>query len=178
MSLIFSLLSLNDEDFDKHPRSWICVRGNKMLELVNVIEKEIIKDKGTNREQISKLISKNLYCNNVSIKNILRGKSSFYPIPILIHLCKMSKKEKYYLKIIEEYIEDLKVNSASAKPIRALKSLTPSLSKIVGAFCADGSLSMQFVISSKNKENLEELKIIEGLAVKYSLSRKEFYVSI
>ena len=80
MSNNFSLLSLNDNYWDKHPRSWICISGENIKEIVSKIEKEIIEKRKTNREQISKLIAGNLNCNYVSIKNFLRGDITFYTL--------------------------------------------------------------------------------------------------
>src|SRR3989344_3500997 len=102
MSNIFNLMLLNIKDLDKHPRSWICIKGDKIKGIIAEIEEEIIKKHETNREQISRRISKEINCNFVSIKNLLRGKSKFYPIPIIIELCKISGKEKKYISIIEK----------------------------------------------------------------------------
>jgi hypothetical protein len=174
MSNIFSLLSLNLE-CDKHPRSWICISGRNIPKIISKIEKEIIKKDKTNREQISKFIGKKISCNYVSIKKILRGENNFYPIPIILTLCELANN-KSYLGKLEEDIEYLKVNSASAKPIKALSRLTPNLAKIIGAFCADGSLSMQFVVSSKNKFQLEKLK--NWGKIQESKARGEYYIAI
>src|SRR3989344_1622069 len=157
MSSNFSLWSLNDKDLDKHPRSWICIKGKNIKNIISKIEEDIITNKKTNREQISRLISQKLSCNFVSIKNVLRGKAEFYPIQIILELTTLSKN-KGYKRILENSTEYLKVNSASAKPIKASKYLSNNFSKIIGAFCADGSFSVQFVISSKNKNQIEQIK--------------------
>ncbi len=174
MSSKFSLLSLNLE-CDKHPRSWICISGKNIPQIISKIEKEIIKKDKTNREQISKIIANKLHCNNVSIKNILRGKGKFYPIQVILILCELANNESYLGKL-EGYTEYLKVNSASAKSIKASRELTPNLAKTIGAFCADGSLSMQFIISSKDKFKLETLKKLGK--VQESTSRREYYIAI
>ena len=180
MSIKFNLLLLNDENLDKHPRSWICIKGENIKDIIFKIEKEIIRNKKTNREQISKLLSQKLLYNHVSIKNILRGKNEFYPLPVVLKLIKLSKKENNYKKTIEDSIEYLKVNSASSKPIKAPKKLSKILSKILGAFCADGSLSIQFVISSKDKEILEKFKFkfIKNPLIKKSVMRNEYYIAL
>lgn len=178
MSSRFNLLSLNIKELDKHPRSWICISGKNIKNIISEIEREIIKKHCTDRENLSKLISRNISCNFVSIKKILRGAGKFYPIPIILELCKLSQDERDYIKRLEEEIECLKVNSASAKPVKASKCLSPNLAKIIGAFCADGSLSMQFVISNKNKEDFEKLDISKGYNVGESPSRKEYYIAI
>lgn len=178
MNSNFSLLLLNDKYLDKHPRTWICINGGKIKEIISKIEKVIIKNKRTNREQISRLLSRYLNCNYVSIKKVIRGTRPFYPIPIILELCKLTDKEEYYKGVVEKNIKYLKVNSASAKPIKAPKELSSTLAKIMGAFCADGSLSVQFVVSSKNKKSLEKVNILNNMKIKQSLVRKEHYVAL
>jgi hypothetical protein len=175
MNSKFNLLSLNIKEFDKHPRSWICVAGENIPKIISKIEKEVIKGEKTNREQISKKIAMKLNYNHVSIKNILRGKDKFYPIPIILNLCKLVKNRDFIQKL-ERNIVYLKVNSASAKPIRALRSLTQNLAKIIGAFCADGSLSLQFIISAKNESELKKLE--KWGKIQKSASRREYYIAI
>jgi len=178
MSSNFSLWSLNDKDLDKHPRSWICIKGKNIKNIISKIEEDIITNKKTNREQISRLISQKLSCNFVSIKNVLRGKAEFYPIQIILELTTLSKN-KGYKRILENSTEYLKVNSASAKPIKASKYLSNNFSKIIGAFCADGSLSVQFVISSKNKNQIEQIKDNFNISsIKISSARKESYLAL
>jgi len=180
MSINFNLLLLNDKYLDKHPRSWICIKGKNLKNIISKIEKEIIKNKKTNREQISKELSQKLFCNFVSIKNILRGKNQFYPLPMILELIKLTKKKNNYKKVIKNAIEYLKVNSASSKPIKSPNILSKNIAKIIGAFCADGSLSMQFVLSNKDKQIIEKntLKFIENPLIKKGLSRKEYYVPL
>ena len=176
MSTKFNILSLNNIYWDKHPRSWICISGKKVKYIISKIEKEIKEERTTNREQISRLIAKRLNCNYVSIKRLLQGNIKFYPIPIVLKLCHLSNNEKAYKSHLEESIEYLKVNSASSKPVKAVKKLSKDLAKIMGAFCADGSLSVQFVISSKNETELDKLNGFGD--IKKSHPRKEYYVSI
>lgn len=175
MSNNFNLWLLNNKDLDRHPRSWICINGKEIDKIIADIEYKIIKKNKTNREQISHKLAKTLNCNHSLIKNILRGTNTFYPLPIVVELCNLIGKFNYYRTLIEKNIEYFKVNSASAKPIKASKKVSKTLSKILGAFCADGSLSMQFVISSNNKEKFKEINISK---VRYSVSRKEYYVPI
>jgi len=174
MSNIFNLWLLNIES-DKHPRSWICINGKELKETISKIEKEVIKKCSLNREQLSKIIAKNLNINHVSIKNLLR-KGKFYPIPFILELCKLSQTENFYKKEILKETEFLKVNSASSKPIKAVKGISKNLAKIIGSFCADGSLSIQFVVSSKKEEELEQIKNLGK--IRRSPSRREFYIAI
>lgn len=177
MNNTFNLFLLNKES-DAHPRSWICISGKNIKEIISEIEMKIINKKKINREQISKLISKNLVYNHVSIKNLLRGKVNFYPIPVILELCKISEEENKYKDKLHDSIDFLKINSASGKPIKAVKLLSKNLAKIIGTFCADGSLSVQFIISHKNKEKLLSLEKYCSYKIKYSFPRKEYYLAI
>lgn len=178
MSSNFSLLSLNIKEWDKHPRTWICIGGKDIRINIEKMEREILKTKSLTREGLSGILEKSLNCNKNTMKNILRGSYLYYPIPVVIKLFELLDKNKDYKKNIENNIQYLKVNSASAKTISAPKVLSKTLAKIIGAFCADGSLSIRFVISSKNKEKLEEISKEHKLIIKNSQSRKEYYVAI
>lgn len=179
MSIIFNPLLLSNK-MDRHPRSWICIKGEPIKEIVWELEEEIVAEKKITREEISRIISKSLFCNHVSMKNLLRGKRKFYPIPFILELCNLSRRSNFYENKIKQSIEELKVNSASAKPIKAIKRLSRNIAKIIGAFCADGSLSLQFVIANKNKEELRNIKKIfqEILSIKKSESRNQYYVTV
>jgi len=151
-------LSLLHQSIDTHPRSWICLKGLRLKRLINRLEKDVLKSQGYCRESLSKKLSARLHCSYGVIKRILQGKSEFYPIPIILELSKMSSNRRRVLKNIKENIEYLKVNSASAKPIRAVSQLSENLAKILGAFMADGSLSIQIVIAAPCLEDLKTIK--------------------
>lgn len=181
MSKDFSLLLLHFPT-DKHPRTWVSVKGKKMNSIVRELEKEVLKKKKLTRESLSKEIAGTFSCARGVIKRILQGKTLFYPIPIIIELTKRTKRQKYFLHQIENGITYLKINSASAKPVRAVKKLTKNLAKIIGAFMADGSLSVQIVFAAPTKKGLTEIKLaFEKLNIKYSAgyskARLQHYVS-
>ncbi|MFZ2356566.1 MAG: hypothetical protein WAW67_01920, partial [Candidatus Omnitrophota bacterium] len=181
MSIIFNLLLLHKE-YDVHPRSWICIKGNEIEKLVLKLEIEIKSQNNINREELSKIISKRLNCSYTVIKKVLQGNREFYPIAVILEMANLCKSKKKYLDKITERIEFLKVNSASSKPVIALKTLTIDLAKIIGAFMADGSLSYQIIVASKNHEGLYEAKkTLKKLNFKvseaYSNARKEYFIS-
>lgn len=175
----FNLLSLHKE-YDIHPRSWICIKGNEIKELVFELENEIKLQYSITREELSRLISKKFNCSHTVVKKILQGKKDFYPIPVILEMTRLCKN-KIYLSKIAERIEFLKVNSASSKSVTGIKTLKIDLAKIVGAFMADGSLSYQIIIASKNHDiedvenTLKELKV--RFSGSYSKTRKEYFIS-
>lgn len=179
MSNNFNLLLIN-ENCDNSPRSWICIKGGKIKEICANLEEEIIERRNLNRERISKRIAKSLSCNYVSIKNILRGANEFYPIPVILELCNLSKKRDYHKKKIEKSIGWLKVNSASAKPIKVPRRITKTLAKIIGAFCADGSLTINVTIAHNCEKQMKRIKKILKIhkKIKKSASRKQHYLTI
>lgn len=180
MSNKFNLFILQ-RNYDKHPRSWICVSGENIKQTIYELEKKIENKYNINREELSRVISKDLSCSLGVIKQLFQGKKNFYPIPVILKICNMYKRKNYIRKIYSE-ITSLKLNSASAKPVKALKMLNKELAKIIGAFMADGNMSYQITIPIKTKENLTNVKKeLNGLKIKftegYSKSRKEYFVS-
>ncbi len=177
----FDLFNL-DKDIDMHPRSWICIKGNGIKNIVNEIEQKIILSKNLSRESISKLLSKKLKCSFTSFKRLLRDESEFYPLPFIKELIKLCN-DNNYLYLIKSKIEYLKVNSASSKQVKAIKTLTKDLCKIIGAFMADGSLTVTIMFASKDTKNLQKLKSdLTKLSVHYNewncKSRKEYNISV
>ena len=182
MSRKFNLLLLHQPE-DIHSRTWICLKKPELKTIVENLEKNILEDQGWCREELSREIAYRLYCSHTVIKWILQGKREFYPIPIIFGLLKFSKNRREFLKEIKKNTEYLKVNSASAKPVRAVHKLSENSAKILGAFMADGSLSIQVVIATPYSKNLEEIKKrLTKLRIRYSTgnapSRNQYYISI
>lgn len=181
MSKIFNLFLLHKK-YDIHPRSWICVNGNSIREIITDLENEVKMKNNINREQIAKIISKKLGCSHSIIKRLLQSKKGYYPLPVILQLAELSKNKKCHLNRIHKRIEFLKVNSASSKPVKAVRNISIKLSKILGAFMADGSLSYQVVISSKEEKRLATVKELLGelkmsFSESYSRARKEYFIS-
>ena len=182
MSKEFNLLSLHQPE-DIHPRTWICLKGLRLKTIFKNLENDALRDQGWRREKLSKELANRLGCAHTTIKGILQGKHEFYPIPIILELLKFSKNKKKFLREFKKDIEYLKVNSASAKPVRAVYKLNGNLAKILGAFMADGSLSIQVVIATVHLKGLEETKKrFKKMRIRYSAgnapSRNQYYISI
>jgi len=181
MSKKFNLWLLH-KLIDIHPRSWICVNGDRVNEFVYDLERTILNEKNITREKLSHIIANKLGCHFAIIKRLLQGKTEFYPIPVLLELCKLTKNGNKILSKIHSNIKYLKVNSASSKPLKSTKKLTIDLCKIIGAFMADGSLSFQLTIESKNESDLKlienKLKILKyKFSKSYSKKRAKFFLS-
>lgn len=177
----FNLFSLHWE-IDKHPRSWICIKGKELKHIVKEMEDKIILERKISREELSKLLSKKLGCCFTSFKRILRGQSEYYPIPFIKEMVSLSN-EKKYLKQIHSRIQFLKINSASSKEFLAVKGLNEYLVKILGAFMADGSLTVTIMFASKNRSKLKPIKkSLKNKNINYNQwfckSREEHSISI
>lgn len=177
----FDIFNLN-RDIDKHPRSWICIKGEGIKDIISEIEAKMIKEKGFSRESLAKLLSKRLNCNLNSFKRLFRREKEFYPIPFIKELVGISGDKEYFNKIHFK-IEHLKVNSAISKEVRSIKKLIPDLCKILGAFMADGSLTMTISFASKNKFDLKlPKKVLKKFNMHYNewycKSRKEYSLSL
>lgn len=182
MSKKFNLLLLHLPE-DTHPRSWICLKSPKLSVLIRKLEKNILGYQQQCRESLSKEISRRLNCAHTTIKWILQGKRKFYPIPVILELLKFTRKRQQFLKQLETGIEYLKVNSASAKPIKAVYELNENMAKILGAFMADGSLGIQKMISARKPKDWEAIRReIKALKINYfegeAPSRQQHYISI
>ncbi|PIV44945.1 MAG: hypothetical protein COS25_02470 [Candidatus Nealsonbacteria bacterium CG02_land_8_20_14_3_00_37_10] len=182
MSKKFNLLLLHQPE-DIHPRTWICLKKPELKTILEDLERDILKNQGWCREKLSREIANQLNCSYGTIKWILQRKREFYPIPILLELLKFNKNKEEILKEIKKNIKYLKVNSASAKPVRAVYKLNENLAKILGAFMADGSLSIQIAIAASQLKDLEKMKSkLTKLRIRYSTgyapSRNQHYINI
>lgn len=168
MSKLFNLFLLHSvQDF--HPRTWICFKGKRLRKIITQIEAEVTITKNITREKLSRDMAKKFKCSTGVIKRILQGKSEFYPIPIVNELLNKSEDKKSFQLKIAQNIEWLKVNSASSKPVKAVKSISEELAKILGAFMADGSLSVQVVVEDKEKERLSNVEeLLKQLGISFS----------
>ncbi len=123
---------------DKHPKTWICVRGKNL----NSILREIINKKcKSSRLRFAKKISnkldvkhKTIYTN---ISQIICQDNSWISIPLLKHLIDLEGIEKY--KIYEQ-IDFLKGKASLSKPIKAVKGLNETFCKLAGSHAADGHM--------------------------------------
>ncbi len=176
----FNLIELHDET-DIHPRSWICFSGEKLSKQIAKLEATTLKKLDISRESLSKKIAKELGCSNHVIKRALK-KKKFVPIPVIVALLHYAEKN-HQIQQINSNIDFIKVNSASAKPVKACKVLSSQLSSILGAFMADGSMHATVIFSSKKATDLNVLeKRLHRMKInyvkKFSKSRKEHYVDI
>jgi len=148
-----------------------------------MLEKEILAKHRISREYLSELLSGELHCAKGVIKNLLRGGTPFYPIIVLQKLLIRSSRPQFSRRQILKSISVLKVNSASAKPAKAVTTLSEDLAKIIGAFAADGSLSVQLVVEASTEKHLETTqkalpKIIQLKKIRWSPTRKKYYIAI
>ena len=127
MSKTFNLLLLHSRT-DIHPRTWLCLRGTKLNNTFKLLEKSARNQNRLSRNALSKLISSKYGCSINTVGRILQGNTKYYPIPILLELLELNKNSKRIANQINKDAEYLKVNSATSKPVKALKSLNKNLS--------------------------------------------------
>lgn len=181
MSSEFNLFDLHDTA-DTHPRSWICIGGPGLSLLIAEAEQTVREAYALSREALSRKIAENLGCSVGVIKRLFHGKVEYYPIPVLMEIAHIlpNVKQKRFLMKIQRATAKLKVNSASAKPLRAAKTLDIKFAKIIGAFMADGSLSAQMTVAMKCEEGLKTIFHENGMMpiIRFSASRNEYYGAI
>ena len=167
MSNKLNLLLLHEEQ-DSHPRSWICLKGRDLDLVIDNLEKEVLGKFKITREELSRRLGKKLNCSHHAIKRILHRKN-YFPIIVILSLLEHSKHKSRFIKKINSETEWIKVNSASAKPVKACKKITIDLAKVVGAFMADGSLHISTIFSAKDRQKLNNIrKEIQKAKIKYS----------
>ena len=181
MSKKFNLLLLHRPE-DIHPRTWICLKGKKFRTILRELEMDALRNQGWCREKLSRELAVRLNCSHNLNKQMFQGKREFYPIPTILALLKFTKNRERFLKKFKGNIEYLKVNSASAKPVKANYWLNENLAKILGAFMADGSLSVQITVAASCPKELEGVrKRFAESGIRYSdgnaPSRKQYYIS-
>ena len=57
MSKKFNLLLLHQSE-DIHPRTWICLNGPKLKDIIRDLEKDVLETQGYCRENLSKSLTK------------------------------------------------------------------------------------------------------------------------
>src|SRR3989338_2819571 len=181
MSKYFSPLLFHART-DIHPRTWVCIHGPGLALIFRNLENEARSRSKLRRTNLAIKISSKFKCSTNTIGRILSGNTKFYPIPIVLELLSLVPNQEKYAREIDKTVELLKVNSASAKPIKFPREMNPTLAKIIVAFMADGSLSVQVVIADSKKENLnpsiEHLKKSRVYFTQgYTLARNQHYLS-
>lgn len=145
----FNLFQLHDDREDKSPRSWLRLKGEKLLEEVRSILSEIINKHGS-LPNISKIVAERLDANPLTVENNLRcirnnkwytSRKNDVSIPLIDALLKIwdikrYEKKKWELIELTEFLIAYK-----SKPTKAVKELILELCKIAGAHAADGTLS-------------------------------------
>lgn len=154
-----------------------------MPHIVRELKEEILISRNLTGGILYKMMAQRLGCALNTIANKFTHHCQFYPIPIIQELLALSKQRKRFKQEILAHIDYLKVNSASAKPIKAIYALTSELAQIIGAFMADGSLNVQSVFETTTENNLKTiLSVLQQSKIKYSHgrlnSRNRFYASI
>ena len=182
MSKGFDLFSLNSK-VDIHPRTWMCFNGHNLGEIFKRLEKEVLGSNNLKREGLAKLISGKYRCSRNTIKRILQRNINYYPLPVILEMLSMIKNQIYFKKEIHKNVELIKINSASARPVKAVKKLSHNLTKILGAFMADGSFNLQIIIAASKLKTLTSIKnTFNKLDIHYSFgaapSRNQYYLSI
>ncbi len=161
---------------DMPKRDWI-------KKIVQSLEREVLSQHKMTRESLSRELSSELNCTIGVVKQVLQGRRGAYPLPILLKLLNKSINKKLYSEKIQDNTVSLKVNSASAKKINIPRKITATLAKILGAFMADGSLSVQLIIASPTIKKLQKVRgTLDEFKYSYSTgksdSRKQHYLAI
>src|SRR3989338_9536384 len=130
MSKYFSPLLFHART-DIHPRTWVCIHGPGLALIFRNLENEARSRSKLRRTNLAIKISSKFKCSTNTIGRILSGNTKFYPLPIVLELLSLVPNPEKYIREIDETVEVLKVNSASATPIQFPQGMTPTLSNII-----------------------------------------------
>ena len=154
----FDLFKLHDQELDIGNQSWICFKGKKIPKIISELRNQIIKDRklGSTKD-LCRLVSNKINSNPWSVEQVLYGHKKWVPIPIIKSLTDLSNNPGFYRKKIVENTFYLKCNSATSKPIIAVKRLNILLCKIAGAHAADGNIYSNLNLEIKNKTRFRSI---------------------
>jgi hypothetical protein len=145
---MLDLFKLHNRTEDVKPKSWIRAEGKDFsLEIRKIIRD--IKCKGLSGRKIGYYLSKELGYKSPSrcsaIIHYALKKDIPIPFPMVDELAKLYEKlydmdnEKLKKRLCEK-IEFLSLNVKNSDRIKVVKDLSENLTKIIGAFAADGNL--------------------------------------
>jgi len=182
MSKKFNLLLLHQPE-DVHPRTWICLNGKRLGPIFMKQIASVLRYRYWSRSRLNKTLAKKLSCAESTMEWISSGKRKAYPIPLIVKLSELAKNGKRFLRALENKAEYFKVNSASSKPVRIVNRLDKNLAKILGAFMADGSLSVQIVFAASRSQELAKIEQeLTTLGIKHSKrkvsSRNQYCINV
>ncbi len=152
----FDLFNLHRPNEDLCAKSWICFNRDDIKDIFIKLIKNGHKSMNCGWEKYLNRLAKSVRYNSTSIRDLFNGKFKWIPIPLLNGLIILSKWNGAK-KLIIRKANYIKVNSAKAIPIKAVKSLSINLCKLAGAHAADGNLHYRVGIESKNISNIENL---------------------
>lgn len=153
---MFDLFKLH-QPIDVGPKSWICFRGKDLKGKVEFA----IKRKNLTFKRAAELLAESLNCGTAPFKEVFYAGNEWIPLPaleILVERKIISKKD------VLDNTEEIKVNSAKSKPVKAVKELSMDFARIAGAHAADGNIHLRIGFQGAEKEmkKIVEPRIIGG----------------
>jgi intein/homing endonuclease len=143
---MFDLFKLH-QPIDIGPESWICFGGKNLHDEVILAMEKNKKSK----KQIARNYSSSLGCSMGPFEEVVYHRKHI-PIPILNYLIDNNIISK---RAILENVDELKVNTSKAKPLKAVKNLSLDLCRIAGAFAADGNLHARFGFQGRSENEMK-----------------------
>jgi len=161
----FDIFKLHDDLIDIGNQSWICFYGPNLSEIID----ELKKEHNLSDKQLARVIAKKVGCKSWTPEQVLWKKKKWIPIPLLNVLIEMSDSSDEFKRKIQEDVSLIKCNSATSKPIKAVKELSLDICKIAGAHAGDGNLHNTFGIEIKDRSLKDE--ILDDLKKDYPHSK-------
>ena len=168
------LLELSSENEDQSANSWIWISGEKSRKKINRILDEIIATENLTKTQLIIDIAKKLKVSVGPLNRSIYGKADEIPIPILKELLERSISKHEYKKFF--ITSATKIFTSRRKKVNAIKEISIDLAEIMGAFAADGHLSVLVRAYSSSKDELLELMKRFNVELTIQEDRDKFFI--
>ena len=133
-------------DSKDNTKNWIFAKGKGLEFELRVL----IGKTGFSNTELVKFLMKKLNISIASAERLVYLKKEWYPLIFIEELVDLTNSSKYE---IQDKIEFLKSSKPPVVEYKAIKELTISLCKIVGAHAADGTLSDNYIAITDYHKN-------------------------
>lgn len=168
------ILQLSSEKEDESVNSWVWISGENYRSKINEIVQNIVKRQNISKPVLIQKLAKKLHISVGPLNRIIYGKNHKISIPILIALIKYcnfkQNSPKYFIKNATH------IFTSRQKEVIAIKNISVELAEIMGAFAADGNLTVLIRIYSQNKSILEQILNRYDLKLKIQKDRDKFFI--
>lgn len=169
-----NLFELSSKSEDRSPNTWLWLSGKGYRNKIEEIIDYILKNRKCNRRNLINQLLNEFTSSIGPIQRTIYGKNDVIPIPILEKLLENSGRKDYYQKYFLNNAN--KISTSRRKGVNIIKNIDSDLAEILGAFAADGSLTVLVKVYSKNNETLKRIMNKYDLKLKLQKDMGKFFI--